>query len=404
MSSTLVKAPIKRRSLFKRMLPLYIGYFLQWSVFWYAIEKIFMLQIGFDTQSISFSVALYSATALMMEIPSGILADRWSRKGTLIIASLCLVASSMLGGISSNVNMYLVSVVFWGIFIAMTSGTIEAIVYDVLLEEEGNAENYEKEFNRVDIACSISLVLGGIGGGLIGQYIGLRETFLLSVPAAILSIVFLLAFNEPKIHKIDQDRSLIKHIKLTIQSIFRKKQLLQLLISITAISIVWSIMSEIHQLWIAALLTPVILYGPVQALSSVGYGLGSYLARFIKSKKRILESMILALICLIIIIFVHVIWVNIIAQFIALLICYGVSVVLTHQLHDNLPSKVRAGASSALGALKRILIIPIVILFGVIAKGSDVFIAGWLLVIILVIAIISRFLMKPVLRIEAQNE
>ena len=404
MDSTLEKTPLRRSSLFKQMLPLYIGNLLQWSVFWYAIEKLFLLKIGFNTVDVSMCIAIYSATALIMEVPSGILADRWSRKGTLVIGNFCLIIGTIIAAFSTNVTMYLISSVFWGIYIAMNSGTFEAIVYDLLLEKNGNADNYEKEYNKLDIACSIGLIIGALGGGIFGQYIGLRETYWLSIPAVILSTVFFWKFKEPKIHKTGQDKSLISHIKTTFGSVFQKKQLVQLLISLTFVSLIWLIMSDINQLWLAALMAPVIVYGPAQVLSSCAYGLGSFFARFIKSKQRVLAGMFVALICLIVIIFIHNIWVNIIAEFITLLITYGISVVLTHELNDNLPSKVRAGSSSAIGSLKRLVTIPIILLFGFIANNSDAFKASWLFVIILVIAMISRYLMKPATKMEAQND
>ena len=404
MEIALQNTPSKQRNIFKQMLPLYIGNLLQWSVFWYTLEKLFLLKIGFDAGSVGLCIAIYSATALIMEVPSGILADRWSRKGTLALGNICLLIGTIIAAISTNVDTYLISSVFWGIYIAMNSGTFEAIVYDLLLEKNGNADSYEKEYNKLDIACSIGLVAGALGGGIIGQYLGLRETYWLSIPAIILSTIFFWKFKEPKIHKAGQDSSLMLHVKTTFESVFQKKQLVQLLISLIFISLVWLIVSDINQLWLAALMTPVVLYGPAQVLSSCAYGLGSFFARFVKSKQRVLVSMFVVLVCLIIIIFIHNIWVNIIAEFITLLIAYGISVVLTHELNDNLPSKVRAGSSSAIGALKRLLTIPVVLLFGYIANNSDVFKAGWLFVIILIIAIISRYLMKPATKMEAQND
>ena len=404
MGIILQNTPLKRRSIFKRMLPLYIGNLLQWSVFWYAVEKIFLLKIGFNTEGVGLCIAIYSATALIMEIPSGILADRWSRKGTLALGNICLIIGTIIAAVSTNVSMYLISSLFWGIYIAMNSGTFEAIVYDLLLEQDGNASSYEKEYNRLDIACSIGLIIGALGGGIIGQYLGLRETYWLSIPAVILSTIFFWRFKEPRIHMVGQDKSLMSHIKTTFESVFQKKQLVQLLISLVSISLVWLIMSDINQLWLAALMAPIIIYGPVQALSSCAFGFGSFISRFIKSKRRVLISMFIAIICLIIIIFIHNLWVNIIAEFIAMLIAYSISVVLTHELNDNLPSKVRAGSSSAIGALKRLLTIPIVLLFGFTANNLDVFKAGWLFVIILIIAMISRYLMKPITKTEARND
>jgi hypothetical protein len=69
------------------------------------------------------------------EVPSGLLADRWSRRGVLVLASVAAAMSVTIGGLSQNVPMYLVAAVFLGLFFAMQSGTVEPIVYDTILEE-----------------------------------------------------------------------------------------------------------------------------------------------------------------------------------------------------------------------------------------------------------------------------
>ena len=82
------------------MLPMYIAKFFWNLVFWYSIEKLFMVSIGFNSETIALMVAVYAAMSVLMEIPSGILADRWSRKGVMALAAICLLISSLLGGLS----------------------------------------------------------------------------------------------------------------------------------------------------------------------------------------------------------------------------------------------------------------------------------------------------------------
>jgi MFS family permease len=60
-------------------------------------------------------------------------------------------------------------------------------------------------------------------------------------------------------------------------------------------------------------------------------------------------------------------------------------VVFTKLLHDSLPSRVRAGASSAVGSLTRIVMIPLSLLFGFISRESGVFRASWLFLLLLVV-------------------
>src|SRR5438552_2731491 len=112
----MAEADILKRNITKRLLPLYISAFFQSFVLWYTIEKLFMRSIGFDNTAIGFMVAVYSAVMLMVDTPSGILADRWSRKGVLMLASISLGLSALAGGLSHGISLYLVCAVLWGIF------------------------------------------------------------------------------------------------------------------------------------------------------------------------------------------------------------------------------------------------------------------------------------------------
>ena len=65
------------------------GYFLQGLVFWYAVEKLFLRnELNLSYAQLGWVGAAATFSVVILEFPSGILADRWSRKGTLILASV----------------------------------------------------------------------------------------------------------------------------------------------------------------------------------------------------------------------------------------------------------------------------------------------------------------------------
>ena len=94
------------RVLSRRLLPLHVGVGLQGFMLWVPVEKLFMTEIGFTAATIGVMAAAYAAMVPIVEIPSGILADRWSRRGVLIVASVALMVASLLGGLSTGVATY----------------------------------------------------------------------------------------------------------------------------------------------------------------------------------------------------------------------------------------------------------------------------------------------------------
>src|SRR5215211_8150143 len=104
------------RTLARRLLPLQIGVALQGLILWVPVERLFMTQIGFDAAAVGVMAAAYAAVVPLFEVPSGILADRWSRDWIMVWASVTLAASSLLGGLSRTVPMYIGAAMLLGVY------------------------------------------------------------------------------------------------------------------------------------------------------------------------------------------------------------------------------------------------------------------------------------------------
>src|SRR5207253_425963 len=136
------------RSLGRRFLPLMAGMALQGLNLWVPVEKLFMSEIGFTPASVGVMAAAYAAVVPLLEVPSGVLADRWSRNKIMVLACVAVVVSSLIGGLSHGVGTYVVSAVVLGAYFALSSGTVDSIVYDTVVEETGSSEGYETWIGR----------------------------------------------------------------------------------------------------------------------------------------------------------------------------------------------------------------------------------------------------------------
>lgn len=168
---------------------------------WVPIEKLFMNEIGFDPAAVGAMAAAYAAVVPLVEIPSGILVDRWSRRGGLAVASAALTLTALVGGISHDVPSYIASALLLGVYFAMYSGTRDAIVYDTVLEETGGGDGFEKRIGRVRAIESVALVASALAGGWLAGLTTTRTTYFLTIPFAALSIIAVLRFREPQLHR-----------------------------------------------------------------------------------------------------------------------------------------------------------------------------------------------------------
>jgi len=346
-----------------------------------------MTSIGFTAATIGVMIAAYSALMFIIETPSGILADRWSRKGVLILASAALAASAIICGLSNSVAVFILGAVMWGAFFAMQTGTYDSIIYDTLIEETGESAAYERYYGRVRMMDGAGLVAGSLAGGVAASLFSLRATFFLSLPIILLSIVPLAIFKEPKLHKTATNRHILSHVKATFSAVIGHKSLVSVLIILVASATLVQLVMVFGQLWLIAISTPTIFYGPANALLLSAVGIAGILGSRLKlsSKKFIIPFIVVFLTAGLTLITVHSTWPLIISMLIVCVSLLGTEIAYLRRLHDHLPSDVRSGASSAVSTTGRALFVVMALGFGWLTQQFSVFKAAWLVFIPLVI-------------------
>ena len=83
----------------------------------------------------------------MLEIPTGVIADRFGRKTSMILGSLVLSIAALIYGSIPHFYNFLFSEFLFAVGITLISGADKAILYDSL--KENNQEHLSiKIFNR----------------------------------------------------------------------------------------------------------------------------------------------------------------------------------------------------------------------------------------------------------------
>lgn len=372
-------------------MPLYVAAFFQSFVFFYAIEKLFMRSLGFGDAGIGLMVAVYSVVMLLVDAPSGILADRWSRKGVLVLASISLSLSGLVGAVSTGLTTYLLAAIFWGIFFACYSGMYDSIIYDVLAEEGQSSRKFAKYFGKIQAADSLALIISGLLGAVIAAHFGLRWSYWLSIPSGVAAVVSLLAFREPKIHKEHALISLPEQLRTTFGVVMQNRSLRGIVVTLVLKAMIMYLIFEFAPLWLIALHTPTTYYGLAGAVLWASIGVGGLIAHKLPvnpltTLRFTLPILLLGTVGLIL---VHDAVVAVTCQF-AVNTSVGVtSVVFTTMLHDRVSSHIRAGVASAASTIGRIFIIPTALLFGYVSERTSVFTAGYIFVAIAVMVSLS---------------
>ena len=193
--ATATAQPVK-----KRLRPLYATGFIHSFVLWYSIEKLFMRSVGLNDYLITIATLVYIVVMMTANIPLGILADRWSRKGVLHIATCALIGSSLVCGLSHGLAMYATGISVWGLFYAAYAGTYDSAIYDVVLEETGSAEAFERCYGRVQMFEATAFITSALFSALIARY-SLRLEYFLTIPFTCCAFATLRRFREPGLHR-----------------------------------------------------------------------------------------------------------------------------------------------------------------------------------------------------------
>jgi MFS family permease len=101
---------------------------------YYPLYALLFLDTGLSIAQISALFAVWSVTGFITEIPAGALADRWSRRGVLVLAGVLQAAGFVVWTAAPALGAFAIGFVIWGVSGALVSGASEALVHDALAE------------------------------------------------------------------------------------------------------------------------------------------------------------------------------------------------------------------------------------------------------------------------------
>jgi len=363
-----------------RLRPLRVGAALQGFMLWVPVEKLFQTQIGFDAATIAVMAAAYAAVVPLLEVPSGILADRWSRSGILMVSSAAAAASALLGGLSHNVATYIAAAMILGVYFAMNSGTLDSVVYDTVIEETGSSELYERWIGRVRITESAAFTTSALAGGLLAGWTSPRLTYFLTIPFVLTSIFAFSRFRESRLHRAAEPLALRRHVVTTVRAMTGIPRVRRVLLLAALTALLSQAIFEFGPLWLVALHTPAAAYGPYWALLVATLGAGGYLATRLPLGSGSFALAVGAILTAapILLVTTHSVVAVAATQTVLLLTLAVTAIHAGRLLHDAVPSSIRAGVSSGAGTFSWVLFLPFSLGFGAVARAHGVYTAGWI--------------------------
>ncbi len=164
-----------------------------------AVWVLFLLERGFSLAQVGIAEGIYHITSMLFEVPSGMAADLFGRKRTLLISAVLGMGSALFMTLEGSSGFVYCGMIFSALSLNLASGTEEALVYDSLLEA-GCETRYKKIWANLSATGRITSALS-CAASPFAILIGYKYTYYISMGLYLCIIFFVSGVREPVVTK-----------------------------------------------------------------------------------------------------------------------------------------------------------------------------------------------------------
>lgn len=259
-----------------RMLYLYSGFncFKLAGASWVAL----LAARGYSLVEIGLAESVFHLTSLLFELPSGIVADVFGRKRTLLLSQLFTLLSAVLMLFASSFLAVLVAMVLTALGYNFASGTREALAYDSLKaagQEEAYADYAARDSLLYRIVNSTATLCAGLA-----LLLGPRRAYLADVLLSLFCFALLLRLKEaPVARERENVRQRLRYCLQGSLSFLRKeRRALKLILLNASVGALATLLAFFLQARLPEKGLPSALLGPALFFMSMGGAAGSALS------------------------------------------------------------------------------------------------------------------------------
>lgn len=176
---------------------LYAYWFLREFQLWIPVWIVFLtIEQGFSLTAITSAEGLFLVGVVVLEVPTGAVADKWGRSLSMALGAFFLGISVLIFAFTTSFAVLLASFMLWSVASTLMSGADMALLFDTLKAGERESE-YERIAGR-----GAALNWSGVGvatllGGPVAALFDIRFTIFLGAATCLVTGVIALALWEP---------------------------------------------------------------------------------------------------------------------------------------------------------------------------------------------------------------
>ena len=186
---------------------------------------LFFIQNGLSLLQIGLLESIFHGTSLLCEIPSGMLADRFSYKTNLYLARLSSIGSSILILFGQgNFWIYAIAMMVNAWSYNFDSGTSTAFLFDSAVEA-GQKDRYLQISSFLSGVAEVTRTLGTVVAGFF-IHGALAWTYYIAIGLSLISILLIFLMKEPESKSDERSHLTLKRILEVVKQEWQEKPVL----------------------------------------------------------------------------------------------------------------------------------------------------------------------------------
>ncbi|MDA1301585.1 MAG: MFS transporter [Proteobacteria bacterium] len=207
----------------------------------YPLYAIMFGEHGISPLELSLLFMIWAAVGILFEIPSGALADRFSRKWLIVASSVLKSCAFLCWYCWPEFFGFALGFILWGLGSTLRSGAIEALLHDLLAAQQRAAE-FSRHYGRMTGLGTLGVVIGELSGGLLIAF-GYDMVLLVSaVMPLIATIPFLLLVHSPT--RADVPPDYLANLRVGVAEAIHSRQILYILLAYSLLIVTFGVYDE----------------------------------------------------------------------------------------------------------------------------------------------------------------
>ena len=184
--------------------------------FIWGINTLFLLDAGLSNAQAFLANAFFTVGMVLFEVPTGVVADAWSRRLSYMLGAITLGISTIIylyaWHIQAPMIIWILSSLLLGLGFTFFSGATEAWLVDALnhMKYKGSLETV---FARGQMVSGFAMLAGSVAGGFIAQLTNLGVPYILRAVILVINLFIAFFFMKDYGFTPDKGESMLKDMK-----------------------------------------------------------------------------------------------------------------------------------------------------------------------------------------------